>query len=226
VTERLQAVDSTQRVARERAAAGVPSGYAVVAESQSAGRGRLDRTWVSPPGGDLYLSMVLRPPLPARSAPLLALHAAAALAEALGVQVKWPNDLVAGSRKLGGILAEMEAEGDRVRWIVLGLGLNVNRRDFPPSLPGATSLALVGDTEQDREAVLARVLSALRPLGTLATFPSLDAWRARSATLGTRVRVGEVEGVATAVRDEDGALCVGGCWVVAGEIGYVGAPGR
>lgn len=217
--ERLGTVDSTQRVARERACAGVPGGYAVVADAQTAGRGRLGREWVSPPGEDLYLSIVLRPPLPARSSPLLTLHAAARLAERLDLQVKWPNDLVHEGRKVGGLLAEMEADGERVRWVVLGLGVNVNRREFPPSLPAATSLALARGRVLHREEVLETVLDALRPLGDLSALPTLDAWRARSATLGSSVRVGQVEGIATAVRDEDGALCVGGTWVVAGEIG-------
>jgi BirA family biotin operon repressor/biotin-[acetyl-CoA-carboxylase] ligase len=238
---RFGEVDSTQRVAREQAEAGAPHGTVVVAEAQTAGRGRLGRTWVAAPGESLLLTVVLRPPGPARDAPLLTLGAAAGIARALRVWVKWPNDLVDGEgRKLGGLLAEMEVaergpgggEPTGIRYVLLGLGLNVEQRAFGPELPNATSLALVrgeagtlGDPAApgagrgvDRDALLESVVDAI--LGWSGHPGRLDLWRERSGTLGRRVRVGGVEGVATALRD-DGALVVGGVAVTAGEVEMV-----
>lgn len=215
IVHRHAVVDSTQRVAKELAAAGAPHGTVVVAEAQTAGRGRLGRTWRSPPGRNLLFSMVLRPDVPAREVPLLTLGAAAGLAVAFDVRVKWPNDLVdRDGRKLAGLLGEVELEGDRVRFVVLGVGLNVNQVDFPPELPNATSLARLGGP-RDREEVLE---TAVRAILAWSTHPGrLDLWRRRAHTLGRRVRVGEVEGIATHLRD-DGALVVDGQPVTVGEL--------
>lgn len=212
---RLAEVDSTMRVARELAEAGAEHGAAVLAEVQTAGRGRRGRVWASEPGQNLLLSVVLRPRGPLLDAPLLTLGAAAALAEALGLRVKWPNDLVAeDGRKVGGLLAEMDTDGVRVRWVVLGLGLNVNQTDFGPNLPTATSLAALRGP-QDREAVLRAVLQAIAE-GVEAP-DRLDRWRRYAHTLGRQVRIGDVEGIAEALRD-DGALIVGGVAVTTGEV--------
>lgn len=215
---RFDVIDSTQRVARDLAVQGAPHGTAVRAERQTQGRGRLDRAWESAPGLDLTWSVVLRPTCRLHEAPLLTLGAAAALAEALEVHVKWPNDLVdAEGHKLAGLLAEVDAEGERVRWVVLGIGLNVNRLDVPPHLPRATSLARLRGGEQDREAVFARAHAAV-VLG--AEDPErLTRWRARAHTLGRHVVVGEAAGVATELRD-DGALRVGARWVTTGEVEF------
>jgi BirA family biotin operon repressor/biotin-[acetyl-CoA-carboxylase] ligase len=211
---RYGTVDSTQTVARGLADQGAPHGTVVLAEAQTAGRGRLDRRWQSAPGENLTFSVVLRPTCPVREAPLLTLGAAAGLAVALDVRVKWPNDLVdREGRKLGGLLAEMETAGDRVRYVILGLGLNVNQTAFP-DLPNATSLATLFGP-QDREDVLDRAAAAIL---AWAEHPGrLDLWRQRAHTLGKRVRVGGVEGVATHLRD-DGALVVDGVAVTTGEI--------
>lgn len=215
IVHRHDEVDSTQRVARALAEGGAPHGTVVVAEHQRAGRGRLDRRWLSPPGQNLLLSVVLRPEVPAREVALLTLGAAAGLAVAFDVRVKWPNDLVdRAGHKLGGLLGEVELEGDRARFVVLGLGLNVNQVDFPPELPAATSLARLSGP-QDREAVLE---TAVRAILAWSTHPDrLDLWRSRAHTLGRRVRVGGLEGVATHLRD-DGALIVDGQPVTVGEL--------
>jgi BirA family biotin operon repressor/biotin-[acetyl-CoA-carboxylase] ligase len=160
---------------------------------------------------NLYLSVVLRPPLEPWRAPVLGLGIAASLAEAFDLRVKWPNDLVdEEGRKLGGLLLEMETRQAAIRYIVLGLGLNVNQTAFP-DLPNATSLA-VRHGERALAAVETAALSAV-----LAGKAELDLWRARSHTLGRHVRVGEVEGIASEIR-EDGALVVGGVAVTTGEL--------
>ena len=214
---RYARVGSTQDVARDLARGGAPHGTTVLAEVQDAGRGRLDRRWDSDAGLDLTFSIVLRPGGRLRDAPLLTLGAAAAMARALDVRVKWPNDLVdADGRKLAGILAEVEGvEGDRVAWVVLGVGLNVNRTAFD-GLPNATSLALLRGGALDREATFQEVRASIL-VGADAS-DRLEVWRARAHTLGRRVTVGGVEGVAEALRD-DGALMVGGVAVTTGEIG-------
>lgn len=213
---RFDEVDSTQRVARALAEEGAPHGTVALAERQTAGRGRLGRTWQSAPGENLTFSVVLRPFGPARQAPLLTLGAAAGLAEALELRVKWPNDLVTpDGRKVAGLLAEMETEGVGIRYVVLGVGLNVNQAAFPPELPNATSLAALRG-RQDRDAVLETAVAAI--LAWCQHPGRLDLWRRRAHTLGKRVRIGEIEGVATHLRD-DGALIVDGVAVTTGEIG-------
>ena len=213
---RFASLPSTQDQARVLAQSGALHGTTVVADVQTAGRGRLDRRWSTSPGLDLAFSIVLRPGGRLREAPLLTLGAAAALAEAFEVRVKWPNDLVdEHGRKVAGILAEVDALEDRVRHVILGVGINVNRQDFE-GLPPATSLAVLRGSPLERDAVLETARSAIL---RGADHPSrLDRWRARAHTLGRHVRVGEVEGVAEALRD-DGALVIGGVPVTTGEVG-------
>lgn len=194
----------------------------VVADAQTGGRGRQGRAWHSPPGQNLYFSLLLRPAAPAFVVPPLTLLAGAVLAEvvaATGVapRLKWPNDLLieAGGalRKAAGILTEMATERERVRHVVLGIGLNVNGTAFPDELADrATSLALATGRTFDRGALLASFLSAFEP--AYDTFlrqgaaPALDRWR-RFGLLGQRCRVerdGRVlEGIALDV-DADGGL--------------------
>lgn len=213
----LERTDSTNRVARELAredGAGL-----VIADHQSAGRGRLGRAWSAEAGQNLLFSAILRPDLPAMHAPRAVMIWAAAMADALGVWVKWPNDLVDGQDlKLGGLLAELETEGDRVRHVILGVGINVNQLDFP-ELPQATSLARIRGEAQDRVAVLRSVAAAL--YGADLSEDGLALWRARSRTLGRRVRVGEIEGLATGIR-ADGALLIDGRPVLAGDVSLIG----
>lgn len=216
IVHRFDTVDSTQTVARAMAEGGAPHGTVVLAEEQTAGRGRLDRRWASARGENLTFTLVLRPRIPVRDAPLLTLGAAAGLAVAFDLRVKWPNDVVtADGRKVAGLLAEMETAGDRVAFVLLGVGLNVNQTKFPLELPNATSLALLRGP-QDREDALERAVSAI--LAWSDHPDRLALWRQRAHTIGRHVRIGDVEGVATGLRD-DGALLVDGVPVLAGEIG-------
>src|SRR5512143_243102 len=164
----LAVTDSTNRVAMEMAENGAKHGTVVVADAQTAGRGRMGRRWVSPAAKNLYVSLLLRPPVPTVDAPRLALVAGVALAdavEAVGVpaSLKWPNDLYCGGRKAAGILAEMASDPDGVRHVVIGVGINVNmvKTDFPPDLRGtATSLRIRAGRAYRRVDVLARLLDA------------------------------------------------------------------
>jgi BirA family biotin operon repressor/biotin-[acetyl-CoA-carboxylase] ligase len=199
-------VGSTNARGRELAAEGAED-VVVLAERQTGGRGRLDRPWSSPPGG-VYLSLVLRPALPPARVPVLTLAAAVAATRAAreaGVEagIKWPNDVLAvdgEERKLAGILTEMEGEADRVSWVVLGIGVNVDIESgaLPPT---ATSLRELGGST-DRRAFTQVFLKAFHEL---AGDPEsvLPAWREHALTLGTRVRVetpgGTVEGEAVDV---------------------------
>ena len=202
----LAEATSTQDTARALAEAGAGEGALAVAERQTAGRGRRGRGWLSPEGG-LYFSLVLRPELPLVALPLVSLAAGVALAEAAGVGgLKWPNDLLApDGRKLAGVLLEADLRGEEVRYLVLGVGLNLE----PPGLEGAAGLAEFAPARRDD--VLARFLAALEPLYLALPDPEpvRAAWRARTVTLGRPVRVhtpaGPKEGTAVDL-EADGSL--------------------
>jgi len=195
----LAVTDSTNCVAMEMAENGAPHGTVVVADAQTAGRGRMGRRWESPAGKNLYVSLLLRPSVPTVDAPSLALVTGVALAdavEAVGVPaaLKWPNDLYCGGRKAAGILAEMASDPDGVRHVVIGVGLNVNvvEDDFPPDLRGtATSLRICTGRVFRRVDVLARLLDAFGAryaefIG--GGFASLrDGWDRRDFLRGRRV---------------------------------------
>jgi BirA family biotin operon repressor/biotin-[acetyl-CoA-carboxylase] ligase len=139
---------STQDEARRQAQAGAPSGSLVLAAAQSEGRGRLGRAWASPPGG-LYLSLVLRSPLPPVAAGAFVLEAAACLRELLGktLAFRWPNDLYLEGRKAGGILLEFSGSLERAEWYVLGVGLNME----PVRVPGRSTASLTELPEPPRK---------------------------------------------------------------------------
>jgi len=148
---------STNQEAADRAREGAPAWTVVTAEEQTAGRGRLDREWVSP-RGNLHVSVVLRPSVAASRAAGIALVAAVATAEAIGqfvdpreLEVKWPNDVLLKGRKVAGILAELETRGDAIDWLVIGIGVNVS----PPSeaLEGALEKRAVALSSVSEEAV-------------------------------------------------------------------------
>jgi BirA family biotin operon repressor/biotin-[acetyl-CoA-carboxylase] ligase len=216
-------IGSTSDRAKELAEEGAEHGEVVIAESQTAGRGRRGRTWVSPPRRNVHLSVVLRPDLPPARAPELTLVASVAVCDALrqaGVAagIKWPNDVLASGRKIAGILTELAADPDRVQWVVLGVGVNVNARaeDFPPELRGEATSVLI-----ERGQAAPRALFAAALLTTLEDWidrhaeegfaPVRDAWRARNVTLGREVLVRadgrDVEGRAEDL-DDTGALLV------------------
>lgn len=199
-------VDSTNRVAADLARAGAPDGLVVGADHQTAGRGRRGRTWEAPPGAALLVSVVLRPaPVLVTLAAGLAAAGACEAAAGATVALKWPNDLLLGDAKLGGILTEAVNGA-----AVVGLGVNVA---WAP--PGAARLG----PDIDRDAVLHDYLTGLDAPGDV-----LDRYRSRCTTLGRRVRVelpdGTVEGVATDV-DDDGRLVVAGRPIAAGDVVHV-----
>ena len=208
-------VDSTQR---RLVAEGGPDGRVLVADHQTAGRGRLGRTWQAPPGSSLLFSALVRDVPPDR-APLTGLAAGVAVSRALaavGPRLKWPNDVLVGGRKVAGILGELAPGGP---YVVVGVGVNVrqSRDQLPPDVE-ATSLALEG-SEVRRDDLLVAVLSGLD--GLLGRTHWMDEYRSLCSTIGTRVTVrtqsGDTEGTVDGVRD-DGALVVDGRPVTTGDV--------
>lgn len=163
------AVDSTNRAAGELARRGAGEGAVVVADSQTAGRGRLGRRWESPAGDNLYFSVLLAPNVEPARVPQLALVAAVAVHEGLAeccpeidAKIKWPNDILVGGRKVAGILCEASLEADRVHRVILGIGINVNGTRVPRALLAtATTLRVAGGREVSRPALLGAVLNHL-----------------------------------------------------------------
>lgn len=224
--EYRESVGSTNDLAKQMARAGAPEGLLVIADEQTAGKGRLGRAWTTPRSSALAMSLVLRPRLSPVQAPRVTLVAAVAVAEAvrdvtgLPVGIKWPNDLQLHGRKFCGILTEMEAEIDRIAFVVCGMGLNINlpRESLPEEFrSSATSLMAELGTPVSRaplvQAILSRFEEVYAELIAGRFDAVLDRWRALSVTLGQPVWVhsvtGEatVEGVAEDV-DEEGALLV------------------
>ena len=157
--------DSTNRVALELGHAGEPEGAVVLAEEQTAGRGRAGRVWSSERAAGIYVTLLLRPKLAPVQAPLLTMmaglsaHAAVEAVTGLAVDLKWPNDLIIRGKKVGGILTEMHAEPGQVRFVIVGIGLNVNQEKFPGELASiATSLRLETGKPQSRMELLVRLL--------------------------------------------------------------------
>jgi len=157
--------DSTNRVAFELGQAGEPEGAIVLAEEQSAGRGRAGRTWHSERAAGIYITLLLRPKLAPVQAPVLTMmaglsaHAAVEALTGLAVDLKWPNDLMIRGKKAGGILTEMHADPGQVRFVIVGIGLNVNQERFSGELTGlATSLRQETGKTQSRMELLVRLL--------------------------------------------------------------------
>jgi BirA family biotin operon repressor/biotin-[acetyl-CoA-carboxylase] ligase len=200
---------STNDDAATLATAGAPHGSIVLADAQTAGRGRLGRSWYSPPEHNLYFSLILRPDTPPAETPLITIAAGVAMAEVLGLRIKWPNDVVDdGFRKVAGLLSELDVVKGRVASVVLGVGLNVNQPDFPADLPLAASLRMLRGQPLDRHALLAQLLPVLDHRVQQVHDDRqavVQAWSALSATTGQRVSVGAIEGTALGLRP-DGAL--------------------
>lgn len=232
-------VPSTNDLAALLAERGAREGCVVAANAQSAGRGRHGRSWASPAGAGLYVSTVLRPT--EHAVPTLTVAAGVALAEGiqaatgLDLQVKWPNDVYAGARKVAGVLAEaVQAGPPGILYVVIGFGINVMPASYPPEVAlRATSLEGELGRAVDRGLLLAECLASLaRRYADLQSGRSdtvIDAWRARAAhTLGRKVRwelAGTtLEGVAKNI-DERGALIVrtnrGDVKVTSGEVTWV-----
>lgn len=214
---------STNAVATALAAEGVPEGTLVVTEAQTSGKGRLGRQWLSPAGCNLYFSLILRPPVSPRRAHLVTIMASVALAAVLRreygipVGIKWPNDILMKDRKLAGLLTELKAETDRVEYVVLGVGINVNwaAGDMPKEISSiATSVSEAAMHAVSRLDLLAWFLEEFENLylGHGLESPGIvDDWRSLSCMLGRTVRIRAfgrvVEGVAENV-DDEGRLLV------------------
>lgn len=216
---RLAEVDSTNRYLLDAARAGEASGTVVVADHQSAGRGRLGRTWEAPVGASLLMSVLLRPEIAPEitiaSVHLLTMAAGLAMADAVEAVagfapiLKWPNDLLVGNRKLCGMLTESEISDGSLRCVVVGIGVNVQWSDFPAELvETATACNLVAGRDISRDELLEEFVERysvlLNDLNSV-----LSDYRERLGTLNTRVRIevaGEAfEGIAEGVTD-DGSL--------------------
>ena len=211
---------STNTLAMDLAREGAVDGTVVIAETQTGGKGRLGRTWISL-RGNLYMSVILRPAVPISKAPLITLMGAVAVASSIrrhcGVQagIKWPNDILLSGKKVSGLLTEMSAEPDRIRHVVLGIGVNVNMdsKALPPDVRRmSTTLASAMGTPVDRTAFLRTLLNELdrwyhRFLHNDAEV--LAAWKEQNVTLGHRVAVSgggaKLEGLARGV-DAEGRL--------------------
>ncbi len=216
--------DSTNTQAARLAGGGAPEGTLVIAESQTAGRGRLGRKWESPPGVNLYFTLILRPEIPPANAPMITLAAGAALAKAvralynLPAAIKWPNDMLIEFKKCAGILTEMNAEASRIRHVLLGVGVDVNMTEdmFPEEIRDiSTSIYIARGEKANRAELLRRFLSEMEALYDNIVSGEkeivLDAWRSLSCTLGRRVTVkglwGERTGTATDI-DASGGLVI------------------
>lgn len=237
-------VGSTQKVAAELAEEGAAHGTVVIAERQSAGRGRMGRAWHSPPGLNLYQTIILRPAMLIAEVPRLSLVAGVAVAEALEtvapglVALKWPNDLWLKGRKTGGIIAEAVTDPGRgLRCVLLGIGVNVNlaAEQIPDDLRGkATSVRIATGRQCDRIALEAALCNRLdsrymevQDHGFAALRP---AWEAYSALTGKHVTVIDASGrIAGTVRgiDAEGALMLetesGPVRILTGEVTVEGA---
>jgi len=216
----FDSVSSTMDIAVELGLKGLAEGTLILAEAQSKGRGRLGRVWLSPKYKGIYLSLILKPKILPNQASILTLLAAVSICEAikeitgLDVQIKWPNDILIHSKKLGGILTELNAEMDEVRFVVIGIGLNANN-DAKSLIAGATSLKEQGKENINRIELLQELLLKIEENYALfqkkGSQPIIEKWRDYNITLGRRVAVfahkEHIEGEAVDI-DIDGGLLI------------------
>jgi len=196
-------LSSTNDLAKELARQGAPEGTAVQAGVQTGGRGRLGRTWISPPGG-LWLSLILRPPLPAEKCSSLALLVSLWVIEclekraALPFEVYWPNDIYVQRKKLGGILLESSVSKGGVDWIVAGIGLNVNNETdgLPDELKAVSlcSFGIAADLAEIRDGLLSRIEKHYRIFCTEGSAAFIQPLRSRLGMTGKEVELTEVSG--------------------------------
>lgn len=241
----LDFVDSTNTRAKQLAESGSPDGTLVVAESQSAAKGRRGRSWMAPAGTGVWFSLLLRPQIEPEHASMLTLVAAMAVEKGIHVatglegRIKWPNDIVVDGKKVCGILTEMSADMDCVNHVVVGIGINANIREFPEELKDkATSLLLSSGQTVNRAELLNAVLQAWEEyygkyLQTEDLSLLAEAYNALLAGLGGRVKVlapkGEYTGISRGinrlgellVEREDGTVTE----VMSGEVSVRGIYG-
>ena len=213
-------VDSTNEIAKSYALSGKPEGTVIVAEEQLRGKGRLGRTWVSPKGKGIWLSVIIRPDITPNKSPeitfVLAVGMVRAIYKALGLkaQIKWPNDILINGKKVAGILTELSAEIERVNYIVFGIGLNVNQMsiDFPEEFRNkAISLQMALGRNVSRVKVLKAMLEELEKVYNeylqLGFDYILGEWKANTNTLGKEVQIlmgnSKLEGKAIDIDQKD-----------------------
>jgi BirA family biotin operon repressor/biotin-[acetyl-CoA-carboxylase] ligase len=206
-------VDSTNNVLKKLAADNAPEGTTVISDIQTAGRGRRGRTWMSAPGLGIWMSVLLKPNLHPSQVQTLTLASSVAVIralESLDIEIpgiKWPNDILIGGKKVCGILTELSAEAEKVEWVVIGIGLNVNHDhdDFPNDIKDiATSLRLSGRTQEpfNRSEIAAGIINELEAvyMEFLEKGPGwvAEEWKKRNVTLGKRVELVSQTGVTEA----------------------------
>lgn len=194
-------------------------GAVVIADSQEKGRGRLGRTWISPPGVNIYMSIILRPEIEPKDMTLITIMASVACATALrratglDISIKWPNDLMASDKKLGGILTELKTDQRRILFTIIGIGINVNIEvtEFPEDVREiATSVKNETGKPYARENIIAEILNEMNKwymiLNTMEKETLLSEWQRLTSTLGRDVMVivGQetYTGLAEAIDDE------------------------
>lgn len=216
--EYFDEIDSTNRYARALAREGAAHGTLVLADTQTAGRGRRGRGWISPAGEGIFMSLILRPDMPPDQVAKLSLLTALATANAIAMvtgldaRIKWPNDIVVKGRKVCGMLLEMDATADRVESIVAGVGINVHQAQFDSEIAhSASSLDLLAGRRISRSAVVRAFLEAFERATALDDEAMMHAYRECSATIGQRVQVIGLTGTYTGTAEditESGSLLV------------------
>ncbi|WP_044336372.1 biotin--[acetyl-CoA-carboxylase] ligase [Rossellomorea aquimaris] len=214
-----ESVQSTQRIAHVLAGDGAAEGTLVVADEQTAGRGRLMREWHSSKGTGIWMSLILKPLLPPQKAPQFTLITAVAVVQAieevtdLHPQIKWPNDILIDGKKVTGILTELQAESDKINSIIIGIGMNVNhtREHFPDELQTiATSLAIEQGNTLSRSEMVQKVLERIEALYSIymkeGFTPIKLLWESYAISIGKKIRArtinGTIEGKALGITDE------------------------
>jgi BirA family biotin operon repressor/biotin-[acetyl-CoA-carboxylase] ligase len=212
-------VESTQYIAHRLAREGAATGTVVIADHQSAGKGRMGRKWHSPPGTGVWMSIILRPDVPLSSTPQLTLLSSVAVlrgilkATSVEVGIKWPNDVMIGRRKVAGILTELSAEADRVNYVIIGVGINVNQteEDYPPELREiATSLCIEKGEPIQRNQLIVHILKEWEELYEMymkhGFLPIKTLWEAYAVSIGktivARTLHGHYEGLAKGITEE------------------------
>jgi len=218
----LDTTESTNSYAASILADGIAEGTVVIAEEQTAGRGRSGRVWSSEKGQNLTFSIILKPKVPPASIGVISLYAALGVAEAvrditgMPADCKWPNDVLLSGRKLCGILSDASIEGGTLSSVVLGIGLNVNQTEFPPEIrPTPTSLRLATGRWFDRVNVLSSVLERLESryedLQSQRFDAIIRAWESMASMMGGEIRIATHDGVLAGIARgiaEDGGLIV------------------
>lgn len=217
-----ETVNSTNIIASELASKGYGEGVVIIADEQRAGKGRLGRKWLSPKGKNIYLSLILTPPILPKDAPILTLLSGVASCNALKklfsmpVTIKWPNDLLLEDKKIGGILSEIKADIDRIIHAIVGIGINVNSEieDFPIELrETATSIKLYSKKDSSRTDVVIMLLKEFQLWYDILLNSGKEEiifnWQKLSSTIGRKVKAqvwnNVYVGVAESI-DNDGML--------------------